>query len=185
MVDIYHDELRKKIEIPALQPSFDEPGYLRELAWEAEAALTKGEIPDCIAATIIYQQLIEQLLINLTELSIFYLQLKIYPEKITIKVKEEITLGQRIDEFNRLTIEFKNKSKLVGICREYNKVRIFVAHGISSGNDVNVIYEKTENIQETYEQVFTLWYESAKWFYIKINESIETLKKNGFFNTNG
>lgn len=185
MPDTYLEELKKKINIPALQPSFDEPGYLRELAWVAGASLNDGEIQGCIAATIIYQQLIEQLLSNLIELSEFYMQLKIYPEKIILQQKKEITLGQLINEFNKLTIEFKYKSQLIQLSKKYNKVRIFVAHGISHGNDVNEIYNKTENIQESYEKIFSLWHKSAKWFYQQIDIAVQALKNDGVLNNNG
>ena len=175
----YEEEFKRKVLNSALQPSFDEHGYLRGLAWEAETAITRGEISDYIAATIIYQQLIEQFLINLLEWSEFFIQLKVYPIEIHIVSKEELTLGQIIEECNRLCIVFDKKDQLIGQCRKFNKIRRYIAHGMSKGNDENEIFRKTEGIQELYEEIMALWFEAGKWFCKRTIPEVNRLKENG------
>jgi len=176
-MDDYETSILKKVNNPGGHLTFDDAGYLRGLTWEAEAALTHQNIAGCISATIIYQQVTEQLLINLLGLSEFIVQLSVYPSEIQLKPKSEITFGQLIEEFNRLSIDYPRKSELVGGCKKFNEVRRFIAHKLSTENDENQIITRTLEVQSMYDGIFDLWSQGAKHYFKLIDEKINSHKQ--------
>ena len=65
-----------------------------------------------MGALLIWQQVLEQFLKEIIEISIGYIKAEIWPTKIDLKVDfERKTFGQIIADYENFSLDFKNKQK--------------------------------------------------------------------------
>jgi len=108
----------------------DNSSILNKLDELAEESFKKGNLEGYLVASIIYQQLCEQLVRLLIRDAHFLIQLAVFPISIEFRVNERATFGQLIDEL-KSTLDFNDKEAFIQKCEMMNKFRIDVVHHLT------------------------------------------------------
>ena len=97
----------------------------------------QSSISKKMGALLIWQQVLEQFLKEIIEISIFYIKAEIWPTKIDLKVDfERKTFGQIIDDYENFSLYFKDKHITISKLKEVNSNRNKIVHKIFKINDL-------------------------------------------------
>ncbi len=148
----------------------------RKLVLLASARTTRwnSSISKKMGALLIWQQVLEQFLKEIIEISIGYIKAEIWPTKIDLKVDfERKTFGQIIADYENFSLDFKNKQKTLDKLRMVNKNRNEIVHKIFNIDDLVKLEEYFASNFKEYENLLTLLLDH----YTEICYYLEDLKK--------
>lgn len=134
----------------------------------------QSSISKKMGSLLIWQQVLEQFLKEIIEISVFYIKAEIWPTKLDLKVSfERKTFGQIIDDYENFSLDFKDKQKTLTKLKEVNINRNNIVHKIFKIDDLIQLegYFRT-NFNE-YENLLTLLLDH----YSEICYYLEELKK--------
>lgn len=95
----------------------------------AEKCSKSEKIEDLVSGTLIYNQLIEQSLIEAIVLSIVYVKTKMWPNKIEFNIDfEKATFGKQIEYFEKFAVEEVNRDVIIRYLKDILKIRNKVIH---------------------------------------------------------
>lgn len=132
----------------------------------AEKAYSQNSVDGRISSILIYHQIVEEFLRNLLELSNLYVQAKIWPSRIELKVKDIMMFGQLIQAHNS-SIHFEGKKELLNKSKTFNQTRIKYVHKL-------LAFETTEEVLEASNEIHEIFY-SILDLYLKGRDHIEGL----------
>ena len=132
----------------------DRKAYLFRLAM---ASKTSQDISGKIGAMLIYNQVIEQFLADIIELSIFYIKAEIWPASVALKVDfDKVTFGKMIELFKQYaTIEF-NRDALLSYLKKYKVKRNEVVHNLFDVEDLEELSKELDEYAELAEEIVYL-----------------------------
>ncbi len=107
---------------------------------------------DVLASAIIYQQLVEKLLLSLINKNEIYTKVKNFPSKYIVKSLNIKQFGNVI-KMAKGIYNFENKDKLINHCNRLNKIRIQMAHYITEIKRLQLI-EYYSEIKKLYSEIF-------------------------------
>jgi hypothetical protein len=131
----------------------------------AEEALGNNTIEGKITALFIYHQLNQEILNLLLRYCDLIVRSSIYPIKVSEESKREnLDFGLALKKL-QITIEFKNKSKIISESQQLNRLRNEFAHGLVKNHYNQELNDELTSVQHRFETIFDNWQESMKWFY--------------------
>lgn len=128
-----------------------------DLLRSARKVYRQSSISKKMGSLLLWQQVIEQFLKEIIELSVFYIKAEIWPSRVNIKVDfERKTFGQIIADYENLSIDFKNKQNICEKLKLVNKNRNEIVHKIFNIDDLVQLEKYFEINFEEYENLLTL-----------------------------
>lgn len=117
----------------------------------------KQDVSSKIGAMLIFNQVIEQFLEDIIELSIYYIKAKIWPASVSLKIDfEKVTFGKMIDLFKQYaTIEY-NRDIILKYLKQFSNKRNKVVHHLFEIEDLNVLSEELDEYALLAEEIVCL-----------------------------
>lgn len=128
--------------------------YLFRLAMESQKT---EDVSGKIGAMLIFNQVIEQYLVDIIELSIRYVKAKIWPATISFEVGfDKVTFGKMIGLFkNYATIEY-NRDIILKYLEQFNNKRNQVVHYLFEIDDLNTLSQELDKYAVLAEEIVYL-----------------------------
>lgn len=134
----------------------------------------QSSISKKMGSLLIWQQVLEQFLKEIIEISVFYVKAEIWPTKLDLKVNfERKTFGQIVDDYENFSLDFKDKQKTLTKLREVNINRNKIVHKIFKIDDLVQLEEYFRTNFNEYEKLLNLLLDH----YSAICYFLEDLKK--------
>ncbi|MBE0391493.1 hypothetical protein [Flavobacterium sp. PL002] len=142
-------------------PEIENTKLIGEFIKIANKQFSNNNIEGYLSSTLIFHQIIEELLINLLKLSNLYIQAEIWPTKLNLKIKEKLMFGEIIREHDR-SIKFDKKTELIDECRKFNEIRIKFVHNLLKFKNETEVKTKAKSIQEKFRLIIDLYFEGRE-----------------------
>lgn len=149
-------EIISRISDPNNWPSFERPSFLDELADLADAAFAKETTEGYLASLLIYHQLCEEMILLLIEDAIFFINLSIHPQKMSLMPQQRLTFGQLMKRLKEL-MSFDNKEEFIGKCKELNDLRNSIAHRLTEHRSLSELKNNTSEVKNLYYEIFDMF----------------------------
>lgn len=116
----------------------DEKSDRKLLLWKlAQKSKEERELSHKIGGMLIYNQLIEEFLKDITELSVNYIKAEIWPANVSLKLDlSKMTFGRLIGEFEQYATIEPNRDLLLEYLRKYSLKRNKVVHHLFEITDL-------------------------------------------------
>lgn len=150
----YHDKVVRQIKDPDKWPAFDRPDFLDKLNKLADKSIGKNTIEGYLAALLIYQQLVEEIIKLLLKDHEFYLQLSVFPAKIKFADKSKAMFGRVVEELKNTVTLDDSKYKIIEIANELNSIRIELVHGLTKMPDLRRVKTKVHKTKKLFDILF-------------------------------
>ena len=117
----------------------DEKAERKVFLWKlAQESKNQKEVSHKIGGMLIYNQLIEEFLKDITELSVNYIKAEIWPADVCLKLDlSKLTFGRLINEFKQYATIEHNRELLLEYLYKYNLKRNEVVHHLFEISDLN------------------------------------------------
>lgn len=130
-------------------PHFDRPEFLNELSQLADEVMAKNTIEGCLAAILIYHQLVDELLKVLLDDSRLFLQCSVFPSTVIMRpIGEKWMTGALIDEIDR-GITFQGKYEILDYARRLNRIRVEIVHNLTKQSSLASITGKCATVRKS------------------------------------
>lgn len=138
----------------ANESKVDRKTYLIRLAMESKIS---RDISAKIGAMLIYNQVIEQFMIDIIELSIYYIKAEIWPASVSLKIDfDRTTFGKMIELFKQYaTVEY-NRDVLLSDLKKYCKKRNEVVHNLFDIEDLDLLANELDEYAGLAEEILHL-----------------------------
>lgn len=145
-----------------------------ELLRPARRVHFNSSISQKMGAMLIWQQVIEQFLKEIIQISISYIKAEIWPTKVDLKVDlNEKTFGCIINSYDTFSIDFKDKQYIIDILKKINKNRNKIVHRIFEIEQLEGLEEYFKYNFNNYQSLLELLIDH----YIYICHLLEDLKE--------
>ena len=116
----------------------DEKTDRKVFLWKlAQKSKEEKEVSHKIGGMLIYNQLIEEFLKDITELSVNYIKAEIWPADVCLKLDfSKMTFGKLINEFKQYATIEHNREILLNYLQKYNLKRNEVVHQLFGIEDL-------------------------------------------------
>lgn len=152
----YEKELRRQVRDSDHWPDFSAPRFLDRLDASAYAAFHRGRREGDLAATLIYHQLVEEMLRLLIRDCQFFIKLSVFPARIALRIPAKQTFGQLLQLLSD-SIEFPKKKQLLQRAGQLNSLRIEVVHRLVSRGSLAGLRRLAGRAQRLYEDCYRLF----------------------------
>ncbi len=126
-----------------------------------------------IGGLLLWQQVIEQFLKEINQISLTYVKAEIWPTKIDFKIDyDRKTFGQVIEIYKNYSVDYEDRPKILGHLKTINDNRRTITHRmfeVENLEDLEDIFESSYNIHE---ELLKLLLDH----YILIGNNLEDLK---------
>jgi len=127
-------------------------GILEKLLETAEK-FEADTIEGALASVFIYHQVAEEWLFDLLELTRFYIDLKLYPDRITHKPSEGLKLNALISEIDN-SIYFEHKEDLIKYGQLVNQKRNETAHALLKKSSLEEIEKEADKFKKHFYNLY-------------------------------
>ena len=155
--DKYDLEVLGKISDEKNWPRLDNIETIKKLLSIADKQYESKTIEGFLSSILIYQQVIEEYLINLLKLSNLYIQAEIWPVKITLKIQEKLMFGKLI-ELHKRTIDFDEKTNLLNECKQFNGKRNKFVHCLLKFKTEKEMFRDASQIKKSFELITDFYF---------------------------
>ena len=118
------------------------------------------EAPDFagkIGGILIYNQVIEQFLADIVEMSIFYIKAKLWPVTVEMDVElDKATFGKVIEYFRQFATVEKNRDLILSNLRKFNTKRNEVVHDLFDVEDLRKLYDELAEYAELADEIILM-----------------------------
>ena len=116
----------------------DEKTDRKVFLWKlAQKSKEEKDVSHKIGGMLIYNQLIEEFLKDITELSVNYIKAEIWPADVCLKLDfSKMTFGKLINEFKQYATIEHNREILLEYLHKYNVKRNEVVHNLFGNEDL-------------------------------------------------
>lgn len=105
-----------------------------------------------IGGLLLWQQVVEQFLKEINQISITYVKSEIWPTKIDLKIDyERTTFGQVINIYKNHSIDYEDRPKIIQYLQTINDNRRIITHKmfeVENLEDLENVFESSYNIHE-------------------------------------
>ncbi len=177
MANDYFDEYDKKIFLMMKEKDWRIDKLKKrklELLKPVRNIHNTSSMPRKIGGILMWQQVIEQFLKEIIQISVSYVKAEIWPAKIDLRVDlDEKTFGSIIRLYENFSVDFENKDKTVEILKNINKNRNKVVHKIFEVETLETLEDYFEYNFDNYQGLLELLLDH----YISICDLLEDLNK--------
>jgi hypothetical protein len=152
----YHQNILDRLRDPNNWLQFHRPQFLQELNDLADDAFRKRTIEGYLASLLIYHQLCEEMMKLLIECSSFYLQLRIFPQKLKPRDLKGKMFGELIRELGYSVLD-KDIESFIEKCKELNSLRIKMVHKITLKTSIEDISRQCRKAQQLFNSIRALF----------------------------
>lgn len=118
------------------------------------------EAPDFagkIGGILIYNQVIEQFLADIVEMSIYYIKAKIWPVSAELDVElDKATFGKVIEYFRQFATVEPNREKILSYLKKFNTKRNQVVHDLFDVEDLRQLYDELAEYADLADEIIIL-----------------------------
>lgn len=126
-----------------LDRKMDRKLYLYRLAQQSKYS---QELSSKIGGMLIYNQVIEQLLEDIVELSIQFIKAEIFPESVSLDIElDKATFGKMIDHFKQFATIEPNREQILSYLTKHNTKRNQVVHDLFNIEDLQQLGEELDD----------------------------------------
>ncbi|MBQ8358470.1 MAG: hypothetical protein IJX37_00960 [Oscillospiraceae bacterium] len=128
--------------------------YLYRLAQESK---TDKDFSSKIGGMLIYNQVIEQFLSDIVEMSIFYIKAEIWPVSVSLEINlEKATFGTMIEHFKQFATVEPNRELILSHLKKFNTKRNQVVHDLFDIQDLDKLAEELNDYAELADNIIRL-----------------------------
>ena len=110
-----------------------------------------------IGGILIYNQVIEQFLTDIVEMSIYYVKAKLWPVTVEMDVElDKATFGKVIDYFRQFATIEPNRDKILSYLKKVNTKRNQVVHDLFDVEDLRKLYEELAEYAQLADEIILL-----------------------------
>ena len=125
-----------------------------------------------IGGLLLWQQVIEQFLKEINQISLTYVKAEIWPTKIDFKIDyDRKTFGQVIEIYKNYSIDYEDRPKILGHLKTINDNRRMVTHKMFNVEDLEELENLFESSYDIHEELLQLLLDH----YILIGDNLEEL----------
>lgn len=125
-----------------------------------------------IGGLLLWQQVIEQFLKEIIQISLTYVKAEIWPTKIDLKIDyDRKTFGQIIDMYKNYSVDYEDRPKIIGYLKTINDNRRMVTHKMFNVEDLEELENLFESSYDIHEDLLQLLLDH----YILIGDNLEEL----------
>lgn len=149
------DEIVSRIMDSEQWPNLSLPENLELLNEMADQCFAESSFSSMLAATMMYQQIIEAMCCHLIDDCRFEIQLSLYPTTISFKKYSSKMLGFYLDEL-RSSIDFYKKALFIGKVENFNAFRNRVVHEMRK-NNIDDLTQELTTVKKSFDEIFDLY----------------------------
>ena len=128
--------------------------YLFRLAKDSKA---DPDFAGKIGGILIYNQVIEQFLADIVEMSIYYIKAKIWPVTVEMDVElDKATFGKVIDYFRQFATIEPNRELILSNLKKFNSKRNQVVHDLFDVEDLRKLYDELAEYAQLADEIILL-----------------------------
>lgn len=125
-----------------------------------------------IGGLLLWQQVIEQFLKEIIQISLTYVKAEIWPTKIDFKIDyDKKTFGQIIDMYKNYSVDYEDRPKIIGFLKTINDNRRIVTHKMFNVEDLEELENLFKSSYDIHEELLQLLLDH----YILIGDNLEEL----------
>lgn len=110
-----------------------------------------------IGGILIYNQVIEQFLADIIEMSIYYLKAAALPAQIHLEAElDKATFGKTIESFRQYAVITPNQEKILSYLRKFNTKRNQIVHDLFGVEDLAQLYRELTAYSELADEIILL-----------------------------
>lgn len=149
------DEILSKIMDPDKWPTISLPENLELLNEIADQSFAEKSFSGMLAATMMYQQIIEAMCRHLIEDCHFQIQLSLYPTSISFKNNSSKMLGFYLEEL-KTSIDFYKKELFIERVEKFNAFRNRIVHEMRKSN-IEELTQELSSAKKAFDEIFDLY----------------------------
>lgn len=149
------DEIVSRIMDSEQWPNLSLPENLELLNEMADHCFAENSFSSMLAATMMYQQIIEAMCCHLIDDCHFQIQLSLYPTTISFKNHSSKMLGFYFDEL-RSSIDFYKKALFIEKVENFNALRNRVVHEMRK-NNIDDLAKELTTVKKSFDETFDLY----------------------------
>lgn len=143
-----------------------------ELISSCRRISSNSSISRKIGGLLLWQQVIEQFLKEIIQISLTYVKAEIWPTKIDLKIDyDRKTFGQIIDMYKNYSVDYEDRPKIIGYLKSINDNRRMVTHKMFNVEDL----EELENLFKSSYDIHEDFLQLLLDHYILIGDNLEEL----------
>lgn len=110
-----------------------------------------------IGGILIYNQVIEQFLADIVEMSIFYIKAKLWPVTVEMDVElDKATFGKVIEYFRQFATVGPNRELILSHLKKFNIKRNQVVHDLFDVEDLHKLYDELAEYADLADEIILL-----------------------------
>lgn len=133
--------------------TFESKELIIGLIKRADKQFETNTVEGILSSVLIYQQVLEEFLRVLLQLSNLYIQGEIWPNRINLAVKAKMMFGELLKEHKR-TIHFDSKENLLKSCEDFSVVRNKFVHKLLKFGSHEEMLNEAIGIKHLFHQAF-------------------------------
>lgn len=128
--------------------------YMRRLAQQSKQ---DKDIASKIGGMLIYNQVIEQILSDIVEMSIYYIKASIWPVAVNLDIDlDKATFGKMIEYFKQYATVEPNREQILSHLTKFNTKRNIVVHDLFDIQDLNQLAVELNTYAELADEIIGL-----------------------------
>lgn len=164
-MNMYLNSIKAKLVAENIWRQFTNPDAFADLDQLADDALCIDTLDEhsCIASILMLQQIVEEILKNVLNMSNILVQGKILPLKMECSLPYKKMFGAVVSDLKK-HIEFEKKDEFIKLSQSINSIRIEVAHGLLNKYDINSLKASAIDIRKNFEEFLDVYSYVFCWF---------------------
>lgn len=145
-----------------------------ELIKSSRKIHSSSSISQKIGGILLWQQVIEQFLKEIVQISLTYVKAEIWPIKVDFKVDyDKKTFGQIIEIYTNYSVDYEDRPKIIEQLKIINKNRNLIVHKMFEVENLDDLEELFESSYDSHEGLLQLLLDH----YILVANNLESLEK--------
>lgn len=134
--------------------------YLYRLARDSK---NDPDIASKIGGMLIYNQVIEQFLADIVEMSIYYVKAKLWPVEVELDIDlDKATFGKVIEYFKQYATVEENREKILSHLKKFNTKRNQVVHDLFDIESLDNLAKELDEYADLADEILRLLMEYEK-----------------------
>ena len=132
----------------------DRKRYLFRLAQQSKQ---DPDVASKIGGMLIYNQIIEQCLADIVQMSIYYIKAEIWPVEVDLDIDlEKATFGKVIEYFKQFATVEPNREQLLTYLRKFNNKRNQVVHDLFDIENLDKLAQELDEYAQLADEILNL-----------------------------